>query len=360
MTASPLPLETMTTHRPTYVQLRERQLAARAAARPPRTYDLARELDVSELSMALARLGDGVTLLRPDVDLLFARFEALGEVMGLTRNDGCVIEKHGHWAPFSRSGPAVGLVLDKGLDLRLFLHGFKHVLAVQVPNPRGSLDSIQCFDAAGRAVHKLFLLHATSKPAYEAIVADFAASQQVPPVPVLPWPVQPPESAAVPPGDTIDAFRDAWRGLRDTHDFFAMTRRFGVARQVALEIGPPELVRRTTNDAARMLLDHAVATRLPIMVFVGNDACIGIHTGPIARAMPLGDWLNVMDPDFNLHLSTSAIASTWVVKKPTADGLVTSIEIFDADRRLVVQFFGARKPGQPELEQWRDFVATLP
>jgi putative heme degradation protein len=73
--------------------------------------DLARTLDVSELSLTLSRLGDGVTLLEPAWDKLMPRLGELGEVMGLTRNEACVIEKHGHWAPFSMAGPATGLVL---------------------------------------------------------------------------------------------------------------------------------------------------------------------------------------------------------------------------------------------------------
>jgi putative hemin transport protein len=68
----------------------------------------------------------------------------------------------------------------------------------------------------------------------------------------------------------------------------------------------------------------------------------------------------VLDPDFNLHLREDAIASTWVVFKPTRDGTVTSLELYDKAGFCFAQLFGARKPGKPELQAWRDIVAALP
>lgn len=44
------------------------------------------------------------------------------------------------------------------------------------------------------------------------------------------------------------------------------------------------------------------------------------------------------------------------MKKPTKEGFVTSIEVFDENRQLIVQFFGKRKPGIPEREDWREVV----
>ena len=100
------------------------------------------------------------------------------------------------------------------------------------------------------------------------------------------------------------------------------------------------------------------------MVFVGSGGCIQIHTGPVRNIQPLdtphAQWINVLDAGFNLHLRTDRVASVWVVEKPTADGVVTSVEAFDHAGELMAMFFGARKPGKPELQGWRDLVARLP
>ena len=95
------------------------------------------------------------------------------------------------------------------------------------------------------------------------------------------------------------------------------------------------------------------------MVFVGNRGIIQIHTGEVKKTMWHQQWFNVMDPDFNLHLDVTKIAEVWIVKKPTEDGEVTAIEVFNKDGEFIVQLFGKRKPGIPELQEWKDLVANL-
>jgi putative hemin transport protein len=72
-----------------------------------------------------------------------------------------------------------------------------------------------------------------------------------------------------------------------------------------------------------------------------------------------GPWFNVLDPEFNMHLREDGIANVWLVKKPTDDGIVTSIEVFDKEGNIIAQFFGKRKPGIPENENWRMIANEL-
>jgi putative hemin transport protein len=95
------------------------------------------------------------------------------------------------------------------------------------------------------------------------------------------------------------------------------------------------------------------------MVFVGNHGCIQIHTGPVKTLRAMGPWFNVLDPGFNLHLREDRIVSAWVVRKPTSDGVVTSLELFDAEDELIATLFGKRKPGEAERGEWRAFAETL-
>ncbi|MEZ4740217.1 MAG: ChuX/HutX family heme-like substrate-binding protein [Flavobacteriales bacterium] len=86
---------------------------------------------------------------------------------------------------------------------------------------------------------------------------------------------------------------------------------------------------------------------------------IQIHSGPITNVVDARGWLNVLDPELNVHIREEAIATAWVVRKPTADGMVTALECYDAAGEQIIQLFGARKPGIPELEAWRAVVATV-
>ncbi len=96
------------------------------------------------------------------------------------------------------------------------------------------------------------------------------------------------------------------------------------------------------------------------MVFIGNRGCLQIHTGHVHNIRMFGiEWLNVLDEDFNMHLRHAAVASAWAVRKPTTDGIVTSLELFDGSGDTLVIFFGKRKPGISEDEAWRSIVAEL-
>ena len=95
------------------------------------------------------------------------------------------------------------------------------------------------------------------------------------------------------------------------------------------------------------------------MVFVSSRGCIEIHTGPVKTIRNMGSWINVLDPRFNLHLNQDGLAKAWVVRKPTEDGIVTSIEFFDEEDHLVMMIFGKRKPGIPEDENWRTLVSHI-
>jgi len=44
----------------------------------------------------------------------------------------------------------------------------------------------------------------------------------------------------------------------------------------------------------------------------------------------MNEWLNVLDPDFNLHVRVDLIHSSWIVRKPTSEGIVTSLETYNA------------------------------
>jgi len=157
----------------------------------------------------------------------------------------------------------------------------------------------------------------------------------------------------------LAALRAHWLALQDTHDFFLMLRQFQVSRLGALRAAGDDLAQQVEADAVEKMLTQAAATQLPIMCFVANRGIVQIHTGPVKKLLRTGPWFNVLDESFNLHLNTEAVTSSWVVSKPTVDGWVTSLELYNADGELIVQFFGARKPGQAELSAWRELLLSL-
>ncbi len=335
--------------------------AFRAANPRARARNVAVGIGVSEAELLATRVGgDGVTRLDGDLAALVMRLPELGRVMLLTRNDAVVHETTGTCAGGERmAAHAMGLFGGEEIDIRYFFRRWTTGFLAE----DGPRLSFQFFDADGSAVHKVYSVAGTSDvpgtdlAAMRALAADFAAADQSDAQPVTP--IAPtPERAA----DEIDfdAFHADWRALTDTHDFFGLLRRHGVSRRQAVRHAPADLARPLdARTAARRVLTAARDGGVPVMTFVGNEGAVQIHTGVPGKLVEAGPWYNVLDPAFNLHLDETQIDEAYVVIKPTDDGIVTSVELFDAAGALVLQLFGKRKPGLPEREDWRELVAGL-
>lgn len=275
--------------------------------------------------------------------------QSLGYVMALTRNDHAVHERKGIYTKAGFNGH-IGLVANPDIDLRLFMNAWHFGFAVS----EGERASLQFFDQDGEAVHKIYMTDLSDKKAYQSLVHNYQAERQRDPLQILPVD----RSIVEKPDELIDilGFQEAWRNLKDTHDFFGLLNKFGVKRNQSMRLAPEGYAIQTSWDSLKKLFEAVSERDLEIMVFIGNRGCIQIHTGKAKRLVQTGPWFNILDPEFDMHLREDAIAEVWVVKKPTKEGFVTSIEVFDENRQLIVQFFGKRKPGIPEREDWREVV----
>ncbi|WP_343692991.1 ChuX/HutX family heme-like substrate-binding protein [Chitinophaga sp.] len=336
--------------------LKDQWVAFRSQNPAIRIRDAAKQLEVSEGEIVAACTGSAVQHLKAAFQAFIEGMPALGKVMVLTRNEHCVIEKKGVFEQVDAIGRQVGTVLGKDIDLRMFFGRWQFGFAVADDVVTGFKRSFQFFDGQGHAIMKIYALDQTDIEAWDILAAEFVAEEQPLDIVVAPAP-----AATEYANDSVDkaAFLEGWAGLQDTHDFFPLLKKHKVSRTYALEIGAGKFTRKMSKECVKTLLEKAAASGLEIMAFVGNAGNIEIHTGKVEKIVEIPGWINVMDPDFNLHLKTDGIAQTWAVEKPGVDGVVTSVEVFDAAGEMIVQFFGKRKPGSPELEAWRTLVAAL-
>jgi len=337
---------TTTTVNPTPLHQRWQQL--RATQPKLRIRNAAEQLGVSELAL-LRTEPDRIQPLRPDFGDLFNRLLDVGPVMTLARNDEVVHETTGVLENFQHS-PGSGMGLSTGaLDLRLFFKQWRHAYAV-TENGR---ESIQCFDAAGNAVHKIYRVEATNADAWRALV-DALADDSADATPLEA--MAPPEARQ--PCTDVEALRNDWAALRDLHHFHALLRRNKTDRLSALEAAGEEWARPLPVEALERLL-QSVADDTPIMAFVYNPGVVQIFSGQVHKLARTGPWYNVLDPHFNLHVRTEGLSQCWRVRRPSDDGDVNALDCFNHEGRLVLSFFGERKPGIPELADWRSHLDQL-
>lgn len=333
--------------------LKEKWGALKAENPHLRIRNAAAQLGVSEAELLITNIGNEVTVLKPEFANILSEVEQLGKVMALTRNDECVHERKGTYLNGDFSSPHAQLFVGEDIDLRIFLHSWKFAFAVV----EGDKKSLQFFGKDGMALHKIYLTKDSNAEAFEGIVEKYKAEDQDQTFEfeaVAAKPVEKPDAEI-----DVEGFQKEWRELTDTHNFFMMTRKYGVSRTQALRLAPEGFAVKIDNSKVVNVLEDASEKNIPIMVFVGNRGIIQIHTGNVKKTLWHQQWFNVMDPDFNLHLDVTKIAEAWIVKKPTEDGEVTAIEVFNKEGDFIVQFFGKRKPGIPELQEWKDLVAEL-
>ncbi|MBV0912465.1 hemin-degrading factor [Anianabacter salinae] len=320
-----------------------------------RDRDLAEKIGVSEAQLLAAFTGTDVTRIAAHPDVLMPAIETLGEVMALTRTASCVHEKVGRYANY-HSGDHAAMVLTEDIDLRIFPSHWQHAFLVERDSDAGVRRSLQVFDAAGDAVHKVHLREGSDIAAFAAIRDGLAIDDQSQTLEVAPRkPVEAPRSDA----SKLDILRKEWTRMTDTHQFLRLVSKLKMNRLGAYRIAGAPHVRPLAPTAADAMLQAVREAGIEVMIFVGNLGCIQIHTGPIETLKSMGPWQNVMDPRFNLHLRLDHVAEVWAVEKPTQRGPAVSVEAFDADGGLTFQVFGVGKEGRDSRPAWRAIVETL-
>ncbi|MEO1614117.1 MAG: ChuX/HutX family heme-like substrate-binding protein, partial [Pseudomonadota bacterium] len=172
--------------------LRNRERDLRAQRDKLRMRDAAEALRVPEAALLEARRAEGAALRLKGPDGhdaglggLLDGLGAAGDVMALTRNAHCVHEKHGTYAKPEWYG-AMGQTLGE-IDLRLFCKSWAYAYALSEQTEAGERRSLQVFNPAGEAIHKIYPTAGTDETAWSAIL-DAAREDDAPPATFEPAP----------------------------------------------------------------------------------------------------------------------------------------------------------------------------
>ncbi|WP_166254814.1 hemin-degrading factor [Marinobacter salicampi] len=329
-------------------------------------------LGVSERDLLLCRPAEALKRLRPEFGDILTAMESVGEVMVLARNEQVVHEVTGQFQNFRVSSSGVMGLAVGNVDVRVFFRHWTEGYWVREEVRSGIRESLQFFDPWGMPVQKIYRVEKTDPGAWQSLVQRFTdhdlarrGQQKQRKKGVRPVPART-DSATV----DVESLRRGWADLKDVHHFNALLQDHKVDRLTALEMIGADWARRladavsATGKAEKTspldtLLEQVRDAQCPIMVFVGNVGIVQIHTGVPANVRRMGDWLNILDPGFNLHANTSGIAHWWIIRRPSSDGIITSVEGFNEAGELVLTLFGHRKPGQSEDTTWQAEVKRL-
>lgn len=309
---------------------------------------------VTELEFVASRYGADLVRLKPAWPELFSRIRTLGPVVAVTRNTGAELVKTGIYAFPEFGNTSIGRVTGS-IDLRLFTQHWKDAFVLIRDQGQRTRRCIYIFDRYGAAVHKVMLHPEPSTSAFADLVWNLHAQDQSTAISIEPLP-SPPLAKRV----DIAGLRDAFRAMSHTHEFGAILRSFNISREHTLRLIGGEYAWRVDQTSIREMLRRTVAGSRALTCFVENAGILHIHTGLIKRIRQSERWLSILDHGFNFHLDEASVAHVWVLRKPTRNGFVTSIEVYNRYGSLLVQFFGPYDAHGQESEHWRVITAALP
>jgi len=284
---------------------------------------------------------------------LAGQLHTLGEVRTRTVAGAAFIEQYGSF-PLSADVTEAGLVIgEDGLDLRLNLRAWFWICMLH--DPHRKQYSLNVFD---RQCRSLLRLASTDRSLLSAWAALYARCE-----------------AQVPKFEDRQAFSareveapglvQDWAAMANVHDHFALLKHYGLSRYEANRLVAPQFSRQLAQGSPIALFERLAASGLELMLFVYSAGSVQIFTGLLA-GMQRNQGALVFDmPATDLAASTvfsiqdAPGAESWWVRKPNEQGGVTSLELFDAEQRLIVQVFARRPAGQPEQSAWRAWLDDL-
>jgi putative hemin transport protein len=315
------------------------------------------KLGVSEAELVAARCAGGEAVrLAAQPRALLERVPALGRVTARSQSRYATLASNGTYgAP--DIGEHTGIVVGDHIDLRIFPSGWTFAYGVTDAGRRGPEHSLQIFDAHGAPAHTVALGPASDLGAYQRLVAALATIPETAPLALDREPPPVPKDDA---DIDVVAYRGAFAAMQDTHDFFMLLRRFGLAREQGLRLADGAFARPLARTSHRALFARATVESIPLMLFVANEGIVQISSGVVPAATEDAAGYRLSNDRFELELDEGGIARAWMVRKPTSNGIVTSLELYDASGTLVLQVFGERHEGSGERPDWARAMSALP
>ena len=273
-----------------------------------------------------------------------------GAIRASTQSGGVTIEQTGTVYEFDIRGEGtMGSVVQDDLDLRLL---FRHWVGGLVHPAHTTVDFI---DATGAVCVSLHAADDSTRNAIEAAANQFRG-------PTLDVPVAPIRPS---PRNDEDVDRNAlladWRAMQNVHHFEAMLSKHHIGRLQALRLAGPEFARALSTKAFGALLAKLGKDGQEIMVFVANRGMVQIFSGPTDEKKRARNGWEIAHRQTKLYVPDTTLYKIWLVNKPTAAGIITSLEFVHEDNdQSVASIFGRHPHGEAQPSEWLELLETLP
>jgi putative hemin transport protein len=289
---------------------------------------------------------------------LLQRLATLGNLTEVTRNSSALLETE-HVSGALYVNNELELAPTEALHLRIFYPQWEHgyALAEYDAETQTQRHSLQFFDRHGSMMHQIVLVDSGDVDAFKQVVRDHRANEQLTPAQL----VMPSDEATEQALRKIDvnALRADWAHTHNHQDFVQRQEVFDQQRLRKLRLAGKAFAYQVANDSARIILQRMTEFGTAIMAQVGNAGMVQAYYGKIKKIGSKNSRLKIANTGFRMLLREDHIDSIWVAKKPTTDGIITSLELFNRQGMHIASFLSKKDNGQPEPREWRESIMRL-
>ncbi|MEM6822484.1 MAG: ChuX/HutX family heme-like substrate-binding protein [Verrucomicrobiota bacterium] len=310
--------------------------------------EVSERLGITEGELVASECGNGTVRLKEDFFNLLNEFSGLRTAMAVTRNRLAVIEVNGTYPKFQYF-EGMGWGEGEIIDLRLAMGAWYE--AFYVPPSEDSAGSLQFFDREGYAVHKLFTRDT------EFVETSFLPNYSHPKQKAsLDWKRDPVDAVNENPEIDQPAFCEAWSNLRDIHNAGRLLKRYRLTHLQGVRFLGDQWAYRTGKESLESVLLAAAERGLKLSISVVNLGTRQIRGGIIPDLKRFGKWMNLLQPEFNLHMDESQIHQVWKVKTPSTNGEVLSLDVFDKLGQIALQIQGTYSRTEKQQRSWIELL----
>lgn len=335
--------------------LHEAYLAVRRAQPDMGLAEISALLRVTEEELLLES-GAQVFALGDDWPRLLGTLPSLGVITFLTGNRLVRLAQAGVVERVICS-PGQVRISGPGLDILADISHWRQAYYVQGCLEGRYPHGIYCMDRQGRCCHRLLLReeapcrqvgfntqHATSSG-----LAENGAIRRIPAL------NDPCRSAR----QRRDFIAD-WSVMQGPRDYWVLLLEHGLSERQAVQEVAPVYAHGVDGSAIRAVLQAAAETALPLQL-----SCPGLHlVQRYAGLVP--PWCGLQLPPrpslttLCLNLAEQEPLEAWVVRRPHASGIRTTLDIFDRQGELALRLGDASDSSHAECEEWRELLEDIP
>lgn len=309
----------------------------------------------SEADIMAARCGQQAKRLQPHWPTLLTHLSRLGPTLFVTRHGNTSHEKLLHLYKIALSGN-VASIHDQDGSLELDLSHWHCGFALhEGDDPHSACISLHFFDIHGKLLHSIYPM-LSSMELGTAFLNKLYSADQTPQEFLLP-PTQLRRRSRA----TVDtaSLTVHWRHLQNCQAIPVILQKHQVSRLQALQALPPEFATPAARTAFQTLMQQTVERNMPVELSLFNPGVRQTHRGLLENHRGDGFANRSHDAWFRLNLDSLDLHSAWVVHKPTANGMVSSLELYNHHGEPVLMLSDMPNAGLPQTLEWQSLLYNL-